>query len=124
MPAPRPPSTDATGCLVCGDAIEYLQEAAPVECAFCGAAFRSAARCVRGHYVCDRCHAAPAAEVIERFCAQTGISDPVEIALTLMRHPAVKMHGPEHHFLVPAALLAAWSNATSAPAERRAALVR
>jgi hypothetical protein len=32
-----------------------------------------------------------------------------------MRHPAVKMHGPEHHFLVPAALLAAWASATGTP---------
>jgi hypothetical protein len=40
-----------------------------------------------------------------------------------MRHPAVKMHGPEHHFLVPAALIAAWANATGAPPGDRAALV-
>jgi hypothetical protein len=27
-----------------------------------------------------------------------------------MRHPVVELHGPEHHFLVPSALLAAFSN--------------
>ena len=32
------------------------------------------------------------------------------IILTLMRNPNVKMHGPEHHFLVPAVLLAAYYN--------------
>jgi len=32
------------------------------------------------------------------------------MALILMQHPAVKMHGPEHHFLVPAVLLAAYYN--------------
>ncbi len=30
------------------------------------------------------------------------------MAVTLMRHPAISMHGPEHHFLVPAVLLAAY----------------
>ncbi len=30
------------------------------------------------------------------------------LAIRLMRLPAVKMHGPEHHFLVPAVLLAAY----------------
>lgn len=34
----------------------------------------------------------------------------MELALTLMRNPRIKMHGPEHHFLVPAVLLAAYYN--------------
>jgi hypothetical protein len=33
-----------------------------------------------------------------------------KLALTLMRNPRIKMHGPEHHFLVPAVLLAAYYN--------------
>jgi hypothetical protein len=123
LPSPTTRDAAASGCLVCGDALVYAQEAQPVECAFCGGAFQSAARCTRGHYVCDRCHASPASDVIERFCQRTELRDPVEIALTLMRHPAVKLHGPEHHFLVPAALLAAWANATSIPVARRAALI-
>jgi hypothetical protein len=39
-----------------------------------------------------------------------------------MRHPKVKMHGPEHHVLGPAALLAAWCNLTG-QAARKAALL-
>lgn len=46
--------------------------------------------------------------MIERFCGETSLQDPVEIASILMRHPSVAMHGPEHHFLVPAVLLAAF----------------
>ena len=34
----------------------------------------------------------------------------MEMALTLMKNPQVKMHGPEHHFLVPAVLLSAYYN--------------
>lgn len=116
--APRP-----SGCLLCGGEIVYSQAASPATCAFCGATASSNARCGDGHYVCDGCHASPARDVIERCCARSELNDPVELAASLMRHPAVKMHGPEHHFLVPAALIAAWANATGAPPADRAALV-
>jgi hypothetical protein len=45
------------------------------------------------------------------------------MAMTLMRDPRVKMHGPEHHFLVPAVLLAAWCNATGRSGADRAAML-
>ncbi len=32
------------------------------------------------------------------------------MAIKLMNSPKIKMHGPEHHFLVPAVLLAAYYN--------------
>lgn len=123
MSLPLAPRAAATGCLVCGAPLAYSAAAEPVACALCGGAFESSARCAEGHYVCDACHAAPAREVIERFCTATDLRDPVEIAVTLMRHPSLKMHGPEHHYLVPAALVAAWANASGAPPDRRAALV-
>jgi hypothetical protein len=123
MALPIASGAPSTGCLVCRGEIVYSPAAEPVTCALCGEPASSNARCREGHYVCDRCHAAPAREVIERFCARTELRDPVQIALTLMRHPSVKMHGPEHHFLVPAALIAAWANASGAAAGRREALV-
>ncbi|HSM93060.1 MAG TPA: hypothetical protein VLT47_09235 [Anaeromyxobacteraceae bacterium] len=49
----------ASGCLVCGAALRYSQSAEPVACTLCGATSESTARCGDGHYVCDRCHAAP-----------------------------------------------------------------
>ncbi len=111
-----------TGCLVCGADLVYLDASAPMTCALCGATRASNARCADGHYACDACHAAPARDVIERTCAATGETDPIALAVRLMRHASVKMHGPEHHFLVPAVLLATWSNARGEP-ERRAARV-
>ena len=80
----------------------------------------STAACPSGHYVCDTCHAASGAEVIERLCAASSSTDPVALATELMRSPAVAMHGPEHHFLVPAVLLTAFDNAWGAT-ERKAA---
>ena len=95
----------------------------PVDCLSCGATHESRARCANGHFVCDGCHGASAADVIETFCAHTSDADPMRIALALLRHPAVKMHGPEHHFLVPAALVAAYCNARGEP-EKKGALVK
>lgn len=97
-----------SGCLLCGQELVYLPQAEAMTCAYCGKTFESNARCVQGHFVCDACHGAQADDLIEQYCAQTTLRDPVEMAITLMRHPAVAMHGPEHHFLVPAVLLAAY----------------
>jgi hypothetical protein len=106
------------GCLVCGEPLAYRAEAAAVTCAFCGAAGSSAVACSAGHFVCDACHAAPALELIERACLQSDSTDPVALATGLMRHPSLKLHGPEHHFLVPAALLTATANARATPGEK------
>lgn len=100
-----------SGCLVCGADLAYLPASAPMTCALCGASHPSAARCVAGCYVCDACHAAPARDVIERTCAASAERDPIGLAVRLMRHPALKLHGPEHHLLVPAVLLSAYLEA-------------
>jgi hypothetical protein len=34
----------------------------------------------------------------------------MKVVLLLMKHPALQMHGPEHHYAVSCALLAAWRN--------------
>ncbi len=121
-PVPAAAAAAETGCLVCGAELVYLAASAPMTCALCGASRSSNARCAAGHYACDACHAAAAKDAIERACARTEETDPIALAVRLMRHPSVKMHGPEHHFMVPAVLLAAYSNAKGEP-ERRAARV-
>ncbi len=99
-----------TGCLICGFELTYLPAEETLSCEYCGKLFASEACCVNHHYVCDRCHALSANDLIEQFCRTTLLTDPFRIAATLMKNPQIKMHGPEHHFLVPAALLAAWYN--------------
>ena len=101
-----------TGCLVCGGDIVYLDAPEELVCTSCGRRQRTTVRCSAGHFVCDDCHRLPAEDFIERACLATRITDPLELAVTLMRHPEVRMHGPEHHFLVPAVLLATYSLAT------------
>ena len=49
-------------------------------------------------------------EAVTGICLDSGCLDAVELAGILMADPAIRMHGPEHHFLVAAALLTAYSN--------------
>ncbi|MHC3129339.1 MAG: SAM-dependent methyltransferase [Candidatus Bathyarchaeota archaeon] len=99
-----------TGCLICGEELVYEKETAPIECFYCHQVYDSNAKCKNGHFVCDKCHSLPAMDLIENYCISSKSEDPLELALTLMRNPNIKMHGPEHHFLVPAVLLAAYYN--------------
>jgi hypothetical protein len=100
----------SSGCLLCGQDLVYLTETKPMTCVYCGRTFDSNASCKQGHFVCDACHGSSANDLIEQFCLQAKSTDPVEMAFTLMNHPSVAMHGPEHHFLVPAVLLTAYNN--------------
>lgn len=103
---------EKTGCLVCGRDLIYLDTPEELTCSSCGRVYVSSARCPEGHFICDECHRLPAEDLIERTCLVTDIKDPLLLAISLMRQPALKMHGPEHHFLVPAVLLASYSLVT------------
>ena len=98
-----------TGCVICGKELVYGATEA-LECSYCHKIYDSNVKCLDGHFVCDRCHSASANELIESFCSASTLEDPLEMALTLMRNPVVKMHGPEHHFLVPAVLITSYYN--------------
>jgi len=103
-------SDHKTGCLICGEELVYTKDLAPLECFYCHQVYDSNVKCKNGHYVCDRCHSLPSINLIENYCISSKSENPLELALVLMRNPNVKMHGPEHHFLVPAVLLAAYYN--------------
>lgn len=106
-------------CFVCGRELVYLDNDEDTVCLYCKEAHRSNVRCEAGHYVCDRCHSLGGNELIEKYCLKSTSRDPVEMAFDLMRHPQIKMHGPEHHFLVPAVLLTACHNVRKTDAARR-----
>ena len=99
-----------TGCMVCGKPLRYLETTEKHECAYCHEVRPTNTLCTDGHFVCDRCHQLGADDAIEQYCTKTTETDPVRMAITLMQNPVVNMHGPEHHFLVPAVLLAAYCN--------------
>lgn len=81
-----------------------------MHCAFCGKATGSNARCVNGHFICDECHARKCIDAVRALCLQSEAEAPVELLTQLMRLQSVHMHGPEHHFIVAAALLTAYHN--------------
>jgi hypothetical protein len=99
-----------SGCIICGCDLEYLDKNVESSCCVCNKQYESNVRCKDGHYVCDDCHRAEALEYIESYCKNTLETDPIKIAVEIMKNPKVKMHGPEHHFLVPAVLLACYHN--------------
>ena len=104
-------TTNTTACLLCGAPLRYQDTAKEMTCAICGRTFSRNAACENGHFVCDDCHAAPAVAVIRHAGMTTASKDPVEIATAMMNCPSVHMHGPEHHILTGAALLASYTNA-------------
>lgn len=113
-----------TGCLICGRDILYSEESRDLACTICGEVVSTTAACEAGHFVCDRCHGLEAVDLIEQFCLTTELDDPIAIACILMRYPAVRMHGPEHHFLVPASLIAAYCNHRGEPGRKGELLAR
>jgi hypothetical protein len=98
-----------SGCLVCGKDLVYLDTSEEGVCSLCGGVKTTTVKCEDGHFVCDSCHRLSAEDLIEKTCLETRVADPILLAISLMKQPQVKMHGPEHHFLVPAVLLTSFS---------------
>lgn len=98
-------------CMICGSPLVYHTESQKMKCAICGDVYESNAACEKGHYICDKCHSKPGIIVITTEALRTKSKNPLEIAMTMMDDKRIHMHGPEHHYLVPAALLAAYYNA-------------
>lgn len=109
-----------SGCALCGKDLVYAAEPEEMRCVFCNNPFMSQAKCADNHFVCDTCHSLSANDLIETATIASVSKDPIEMAITLMKSPSIKMHGPEHHFLVPAVLLSAFCNATGRGGEKEA----
>ena len=109
----------SSGCLICGNDIQYADSERLLSCHFCGKSFHSNASCLQDHFICDHCHATDALELIFRICLDHAETDPIALSGRIMHHPSVKMHGPEHHFLVPAVLLTCYYNLKGDPAQKR-----
>jgi hypothetical protein len=97
-------------CGVCARPLVYGTEAVNKTCALCGKEGKTAIYCPGGHYVCDACHSKAALEVLKEILSGTKSTDPAEILEQVMSHPSVPMHGPEHHVIVPAAIVTAVRN--------------
>ena len=103
------------GCLICSAELEYLTSQKNMNCSICGKEFESNAACKNGHFVCDSCHHMDGMDYIFTYCLNSSSINPVEMATAIMLNPNIKMHGPEHHFLVPAVMITAYLNKTGNP---------
>jgi hypothetical protein len=97
-------------CLVCGAELQYRDTSVPMSCSYCGSEHQSTVDCSEGHFICDSCHSLSAIDLIQTYCLNSDSIDVFGMADMLMNNPAFHMHGPEHHFLVPAVLLTAYYN--------------
>ncbi len=99
-----------TGCLVCGEPLKYSDKPVEKTCFYCSKTFNADVSCVNGHFVCDHCHSLSSDDFIEKTCIKTIETDPLNLAVLLMKNKKINMHGPEHHFLVPAILTTCYYN--------------
>ncbi|PLX82194.1 MAG: methyltransferase type 11, partial [Desulfuromonas sp.] len=97
------------GCMVCGEPLEYGTET-ELACHYCGERKEASAVCERGHFVCDACHAEDAQAVIEDECLRAEETDLLALFARLHELPAVPVHGPEHHALLPGVILSVYRN--------------
>ena len=98
-------------CGVCGLPLIYGNESVNTTCAFCGKKFSANIYCPEGHYICDACHSRGALDILKDVLKRSDSADAFEILELVMSHPAVPMHGPEHHAILPAVLITAIKNA-------------
>jgi hypothetical protein len=98
-------------CGVCGQPLVYGTEEVKRKCVFCGKEYSALIYCPEGHYVCDACHGRAAVDILRDELKKTTSKNPAEILEKVMAHPSVPMHGPEHHAMVPAIIVAAAKNA-------------
>ncbi len=79
-------------------------------CSFCGKREKADYLCPDGHYVCEECRLASAEDLVRRTCEVSRETDPMQIALLLMKHPAIPIHGSENHLVTAYSLLTALRN--------------
>lgn len=97
-------------CMVCGADLIYDKTAKSQTCVYCGGMESSPIYCPNGHYVCDSCHSEDAITFLQKLAEIDKSKDPKDVVKKALSHPSFKFHGPEHHSLVPAAILIAMKN--------------
>lgn len=96
--------------MLCGKTLIYSEKATEQLCQFCNEGIVSPISCQDGHFVCDTCHSADAVGLLHRMADGETSMEPLEMVESAFNHPSFSFHGPEHHSLVPAAILIALKN--------------
>ncbi len=98
------------GCMVCGAKLRYFTTIQELSCSYCGREFPANACCEADHFVCDDCHRENGLEVIKAITSWIRETDLITLLKLIRSHPAIPMHGPEHHAMIPGIILAAYRN--------------
>lgn len=101
-------------CTLCGQEKILLDPPAEHTCDLCGERFEADSTCGNGHFICFECRQKDARQHIFKHCLHSSETDVYALVLALMQLAPVLMHGPEHHFLLTAAMLTAHHNQTHA----------
>jgi 7,8-dihydro-6-hydroxymethylpterin dimethyltransferase len=99
-----------SGCMCCGGELHYFTEPQAMTCHFCGQTLPADGCCSAGHFVCNDCHQENGLAVIKAICTSTQEKDLIALLTLIRSHPAIPMHGPEHHAMIPGILLACYRN--------------
>lgn len=102
--------TTQSGCMICGEPLYYREEPVSRTCDVCGQVFETNVACGNGHYVCDSCHRGGTLDHMEALLLKSTETNPILLADKVFHLPTMKMHGPEHHSMVPAVLETAAQN--------------
>jgi SAM-dependent methyltransferase len=104
-------SRHLSDCMVCGGELEYLNDREEEKsCHFCGCSRMTGCFCMNGHFICDACHQQGGIDVVRNICLNSEEKDLLGLFRLIRSHPAVPMHGPEHHSMVPGIILTAYRN--------------
>jgi len=98
------------GCMVCGGELQYFTDFRDMCCSYCGRVQSANGCCGQDHFVCDSCHQENGIEVIKAICTTTMEKDLLTLLELIRSHPAIPMHGPEHHAMIPGIILACYRN--------------
>jgi SAM-dependent methyltransferase len=109
--APAAAEKHSADCMVCGRPLVYLDRDRDLACHYCGQTRLANATCEAGHFVCDACHSENAFGLIQHLLIQSTETDMIALLRRIRSDPAVPLHGPEHHALVPGIMVAAYRNA-------------
>ncbi|MEM2135458.1 MAG: DUF5714 domain-containing protein [Candidatus Jordarchaeaceae archaeon] len=95
-------------CNICNKVLHPTSE--ELKCIYCKEFSVADYTCDDHHFVCENCRLALPEELVLKTCERSEIKNPYELANLIMKHPAIPMHSPIHHYLVPAVLLTSIKN--------------
>jgi len=68
------------------------------------------ALCEQGHFVCDTCHGRDGFRIMENILMNSSETDMLRLFELIHSHPAIPVHGPEYHAMIPGIIVAVYCN--------------